>query len=107
LSGALEAWLVDALHATGFKGNLDSVFAKGQSVGGAAMLTGSIAGGLIAQYTSLGIPYILRALVLFLNFGTAFFLMKDLGFEHKRMGKPVAQMKKIFASSIENGLKNP
>lgn len=33
-SGALEAWLVDALNATGFKGNLDSVFAKGQTVGG-------------------------------------------------------------------------
>src|SRR6185503_15757536 len=41
-SGALEAWLVDALHATGFKGSLDSVFAKGQVVGGIAMLTGSI-----------------------------------------------------------------
>ena len=28
-SGATEAWLVDALHFTNFKGNLDGVFAKG------------------------------------------------------------------------------
>src|SRR5215217_2607487 len=29
-SGAVEAWLVDALHATGYDGELDSVFARGQ-----------------------------------------------------------------------------
>ena len=37
-SGAVEAWLVDALTATGFTGELESVFARGQIVGGAAML---------------------------------------------------------------------
>ena len=106
-SGALEAWLVDALHATNFKGRLEGVFAKGQMVGGAAMLTGSIAGGVIAQFSSLGIPYILRALVLFINFGTAFFLMKDLGFTPKKSGHPFLEMKKIFVKSIDHGLKNP
>src|SRR4029079_1012894 len=39
-SGAVEAWLVDALSATGFTGELESVFARGQVVTGAAMLTG-------------------------------------------------------------------
>src|SRR3989344_4055053 len=63
-SGATEAWLVDALKATNFKGHLEGVFAKGQIVGGAAMLIGSIAGGIIAQYSNLGVPYILRCLVL-------------------------------------------
>jgi MFS family permease len=47
-SGAVEAWLVDALRATGFTGDLESVFGKGQIVSGIAMLTGSVAGGLIA-----------------------------------------------------------
>ena len=55
-SGALEAWLVDALHATNFKGTLDSVFARGQSVGGGAMLLGSFMGGAIAHATNLGVP---------------------------------------------------
>ena len=63
-SGAVEAWLVDALNATHFEGNLESVFGRGQVVGGAAMLTGSVAGGYIAQVTSLGVPFVLRGVVL-------------------------------------------
>src|SRR3954465_7659805 len=43
-SGAVEAWLVDALTATGFTGDLESVFGRGQVVSGTAMLTGSVAG---------------------------------------------------------------
>src|ERR687895_1844459 len=37
-SGATEAWLVDALDATGFEGRIESVLARGQIVGGVAML---------------------------------------------------------------------
>lgn len=106
-SGALEAWLVDALHATNFKGNLDNVFSRGQVVGGGAMLIGSFLGGAIAQATNLGVPYILRCVVLLINFATAFFLMKDLGFTPKPSKHPFKDMKKIFDSSIEHGLKNP
>jgi MFS family permease len=106
-SGATEAWLVDALEYTGFKGSLESVFAKGQIVGGVAMLTGSVAGGLIAQATNLGVPYILRALVLGITFIVTFFLMKDLGFTPKRSNRLLQDMKKIFTTSIHYGLKNP
>ena len=35
-SGAVEAWLVDALTATGFTGAIESVFARGQIVSGRA-----------------------------------------------------------------------
>src|SRR5688572_15684817 len=63
-SGAVEAWLVDALTATGFTGDLESVFGRGQVVTGAAMLTGSVAGGFIAQQVSLGAPFVLRGLIL-------------------------------------------
>src|SRR3954447_11536654 len=45
-SGAVEAWLVDALAATGFTGELESVFGRGQIVTGAGMLTRSVAGGV-------------------------------------------------------------
>src|ERR1051325_1912189 len=44
-SGAVEAWLVDALKATGYTGGLERVFGRGQMVTGAAMLVGSVAGG--------------------------------------------------------------
>lgn len=106
-SGATEAWLVDALAFTGFKGGLESVFAKGQIAGGIAMLSGSVLGGLIAQITNLGVPYILRAGLLGITFIVAFFKMKDLGFKHKSGKHPIADMKKIFDTSIKLGLKNP
>ena len=60
-SGATEAWLVDALRATGFTGTLESIFARAQIVSGVAMLTGSVLGGVIAQATSIGVPYLIRA----------------------------------------------
>src|SRR5439155_23916046 len=78
-SGAVDAWLVDALHATGFEGNLETVFGKGQVVTGAAMLTGSVAGGYIAQVTSLGVPFVLRAVVPAVMFAVAFAFMRDIG----------------------------
>jgi len=106
-SGAVEAWLVDALKFSGFTGSLESVFAKGQIVGGIAMLGGSVAGGLIAQVTNLGVPYMLRAGVLAITFLIALENMRDWGFTPQRSRKPLADMKKILATSIELGLKNP
>ena len=67
-SGAVEAWLVDALRFTGYDGPLDPVFAKGQAVAGGAMLSGSVLGGVIAQVTSLGVPFVVRSALLGVTF---------------------------------------
>ena len=106
-SGAVEAWLVDALKATGFEGKLESVFARGQIADGIAMLSGAGAGGFIAQATNLGVPYIVRAVVLAITFGIAFVLMRDLGFQPQRGKRPVAEVKRIVRESIDHGLRNP
>lgn len=106
-SGAVEAWLVDALDATGFDGNLESVFAKGQIVGGAAMLTGSVAGGYIAQVTNLGVPFILRAVVLSVMFVVALTMMRDIGFEPHRGGSLRTEVRKIVGASIDFGWRVP
>ena len=105
-SGAVQAWLVDALTASGFKGKLDSVFAKGQIVEGAAMLTGSVIGGFIAQKFSLGAPYIVRAGVLVLSFTCALLLMRDVGFTPKPGKHPVLEVKHVLQASLEYGLGN-
>lgn len=105
-SGATEAWLVDSLKATNFKGSLDSVFAKGQIVSGVAMLVGSIGGGVISQFSNLGVPYVLRSVILLINFATAFFLMQDLGFTPRKLN-PIKEVKEIFEKSIDNGLRKP
>jgi len=106
-SGAVEAWLVDALAHHGFTGSLESVFAKGQTTAGVAMLSGSVAGGFIAQATNLGVPYILRAVLLGITLLTAFFLMKDIGFTPQKGVGPVREMRKIVRASVENGWRRP
>ncbi len=106
-SGAVEAWLVDALTATGFQGRLETVFGRGQIVTGAAMLTGSVAGGFIAEQTSLGVPFVLRGVVLIVMFAVAFRFMYDIGFTPEKGGRPLAEMRKIASNSIEYGWRVP
>jgi MFS family permease len=106
-SGAVEAWLVDALTATGFTGELESVFGRGQVVTGAGMLAGSVAGGLIAQQSSLGVPFVLRGLILIAMFAAAFKLMHDIGFAPEKGGRPLTEMRKIASASIDYGWRVP
>ncbi len=109
-SGAVQAWLVDALTSTKYfddGGNLETVLAKGEIAEGSAMLIGSVAGGVIAQATNLGVPYLLRALVLGLTFVFAFLLMRDLGFTPSHGKHPVQEMKNVLRDSITHGLGNP
>jgi len=106
-SGATEAWLVDALAFTGFKRSLESVLARGQVVGGAAMLAGSVAGGFVAQMTNLGMPYVIRSLLLGGTLIAAYFWMKDLGFTPGRGVDLLQEVRAVLRSSIDNGWRNP
>ena len=106
-SGATEAWLVDALAATRFDGQLEGVFARGQVVIGVMTLGGSVAGGFLAQLTNLGVPYVARTAILLGMFVVALIMMHDLGFTPARGKRPVAEMKRILDSSVEHGLKVP
>ena len=106
-SGATEAWLVDALKFTGFDGNLESVFAKGQVVLGVAMLAGSVAGGFVAQLTNLGMPYIVRSALLGLTLVAAFVFMKDLGFTPSRGKSAMEEVRTVVRASVDNGWRKP
>jgi MFS family permease len=106
-SGAIEAWLVDALTATGFTGELEAVFGRGQVFTGIAMLSGSVAGGFLAQQFSLGVPFVLRSVVLLVMFVVAFRLMHDVGFEPEQAGRLRTEIRKIAANSIDYGWRVP
>ena len=106
-SGATEAWLVDALAATGFTGHLEHVFGRAQSVGGVAMLVGSVAGGVVAQVTDLGVPYLLRAGMLGVAAVVALRFMVDLGFTPRRDLGPVAAVREVVRGSVDGGFRNP
>jgi MFS family permease len=105
-SGATEAWLVDALSATGYEGDLETVFGRAQVVGGGAMLVGSVAGGVIAQLTDLGVPYLVRASLLGLTLVIAFLFMRDIGFKPERNASPVGAVRTVMTGALDAGLRN-
>ena len=69
------------------------MFGRGQIVDGVAMLAGSVAGGYIAQVTSLGVPFVLRGVILVVMFVLAFVVMQDVGFTPGR-GDGMAEMRR-------------
>jgi len=103
-SGAFEAWLVDALTSSGLQETLEEVFAKAQIVQGIAMFIGSVAGGVVAQLTNLGVPYILRIVIFIITFVYALVFMKDIGFTPLSGQEVVKVAKKVLKNSLKYGL---
>ncbi|HWN11468.1 MAG TPA: MFS transporter [Pyrinomonadaceae bacterium] len=106
-SGATEAWLVDGMNAAKYKGTLETVLAKGAIASGVAMLTGTVAGGVIAQFSNLGVPYILRAAMLLLTFIIAFAFMRDEGFSPRKSASLLRETRSVLKASLKYGIRNP
>ena len=103
-SGAMEAWLVDGLRFHGYDGELDRVFSRGQMVSGAAMLVGTVGGGLLGQI-DLAIPFLVRTGLLLVLLVLAFIGMHDLGFEprHVPLREIPAEAAKIGRAGVRFG----
>ena len=76
-------------------------------VTGVAMLTGSVAGGFVAQATSLGVPFVMRAVVLVVMFVLAFAVMRDVGFAPQRSAGLTREVRRIAGASIQYGWRVP
>ncbi|TMK96415.1 MAG: MFS transporter [Actinobacteria bacterium] len=107
-SGAVEAWLVDALQATGYRHELDGVFAKASIVASVAMIVGTVGGGLLGQL-DLSIPYLVRAALIVIAFGVGFWTMHDIGFTPRtmRLQGIVGEMRKVARTGITYGWRKP
>lgn len=103
-SGAVEAWLVDALKATGFEGQLDQVFARGAMVSGAAMLIGTVGGGVLGSI-DLAWPYVGRAALLAAVFVVALRAMHDTGFTPRAasLAAMPREVRRVLGASITYG----
>lgn len=103
-TGAVEAWVVDALGATGHRGDLDRVFARGGVVSGVAMLIGTTGGGLLGQ-ADLSLPYLARAALLVGALGVGWRAMHDLGFRPRalRWSGVTAEMRTVGRASMRYG----
>jgi MFS family permease len=104
----VEAWLVDALSATGYEGELDKIFARSALVTGAAMLLGTVGGGLLGDL-DLAIPFMARAGLLAAVFVVAYFTMHDIGYEARplRPSEFPAEMRRVARDSFKYGWREP
>ncbi len=104
-TGAVEAWLVDALKATGYSEPLESVFAKGQMVFGAAMLVGTLGGGLVGQI-HLYLPYLVRAAIFVPLLAVAWLAMVEVGFTPRAVAwrRVPTELRRVFIEGLDYGL---
>jgi MFS family permease len=107
-SGAVEAWLVDALNAVGHEGELDPVFARASMVSGAAMVIGTVGGGLLGTL-DLAWPYLVRSALLAAAFAVGYATMHDVGFTPRtlRWSKVLSEMRKVGRAGITYGIRTP
>jgi MFS family permease len=107
-TGAVDAWLVDALKATGYGAPLEPTFAKAHMMFGAGMLVGTITGGFLGQ-VHLYLPYLVRAGIVIPLFALAWLGMKELGFTPRalELRRVPAEMRRVFVEGMDYGLHHP
>src|SRR5688572_744601 len=107
-SGAVEAWLVDALKASGYDGALDRVLARGSAISSIAMLVGSVAGGLLGSL-HLSVPYLVRSALLLAAFFIGYRAMHDTGFTVRAVlwGEVPREMARVGRESLQFGWREP
>jgi MFS family permease len=107
-SGAVEAWLVDALKTTGYRQELDRVFARASIVSSIAMIVGTVGGGLLGQL-NLSLPYLARAALVLMAFAVGYRTMHDIGFTPRtmRLRGIVGEMKKVAKAGVTYGWRAP
>lgn len=100
-TGAVDAWLVDALDSTGFAQPKERVFAWGNAASSSAMLVGTLAGGFLGQL-NLSLPYVVRAGLLVLTFVVTLFMMREIGFEPRplKMSSFTQETRTIFDAGV-------
>jgi MFS family permease len=107
-SGAVEAWLVDALKEAGYQHELDGVFARSEIVASIAMIGGTIGGGILGQL-HLSWPYVARSALIIIAFAVGLRAMHDLGFTPRTMHLHgiVGEMRKVGRTGITYGWQAP
>jgi len=103
-TGAVDAWMVDALNFLEYEGLREQVFARAGMVSGGAMLVGTLAGGFLGQL-NLSVPYLVRSGILALAFVFVLAGMREVGFTPRplRWRSFGAETRTIFNAGIQYG----
>jgi MFS family permease len=104
-TGAVDAWLVDALKATGYTEGMEPIFARGQMVFGAAMLIGTLGGGFLGQL-DLAVPYLVRSATFLPLLAVAWIAMPELGFTPRALEwrRVPTELRRVFVEGLTFGL---
>ncbi len=107
-TGAVDAWLVDAMAHVAPGEPLERIFSRGQSAFGAAMLIGTLAGGVLGQ-VHLSLPYLVRAVLIVPTFFIASTFMKEIGFKPRalQLRRVPEEMRRVFVDGMRFGLRHP
>ena len=104
-TGAVDAWMVDALQSVGYEGRLEPIFARYGITFGIFMLIGTTLGGVLGQ-VDLWIPYVARAVILVPAFLLGLLVMRDLGFKPRALtlGSFGHETRRIAREGVTYGL---
>lgn len=107
-TGAVDAWLVDALNYLKYEGLHEQVFARAGMVAGAAMLVGTLGGGLLGQ-VDLSVPYLVRSAILGLAFVFVLVTMREVGFTPRplKWSRFGAETREILTAGVQHGWRHP
>ena len=107
-TGAVDAWLVDALKASGYTEPMEPVFARGQMAYGGAMLVGTLAGGVLGQI-DLSVPYVARAVTFVPLLVIAWWWMPEIGYKPRalELRRVPEELQRVFVEGMNYGLHHP
>jgi MFS family permease len=107
-TGAVDAWMVDALHSVNSTMQTENVFARSAVVFGVFMVIGTTAGGVLGQ-TALWLPYIGRVVFLVPALVLGLTSMPDLGFQHRALTWSTvgSEVRTVAATGVRYGTRNP
>lgn len=105
LSGALEAWVVDALAFHGYDGELSHVFRRETYATQIGIIFGSLAGGYLGE-RDLALPWLASAISTFAVGCFAMFALKEIRAERKKFTFSFEPFRQTIKDSIVFGYKN-
>ncbi|MDP3836809.1 MAG: MFS transporter [bacterium] len=106
ISGALEAWVVDALEEEKIDEPLETLFKREEVYKQYGVISGSIAGALIGSI-NLGIPWLLSGLAMLLAALYARRLKCDAKHKHKNFKFDLTPLRNTITESWHSGRTNP
>jgi len=104
-SGSMEAWIVDSMRLTGFRGSLHTLFCRERYACEAGIVAGAFTGGYLAGY-DLALPWIVAAVAIWLVGLWAAHAMQETPLAPRRPVSGFESMRQVARDSIDYGVRH-